>query len=155
MAGARPGLPASGGARGGQGFTIVELLVVMGIFAILFSIGIPVGWDFYYSYQLDSEAQLLSSVLQYARNLSLVNHNESDHGLYVTSSNLVIFQGSSYAGRTVSQDKTFPRVSAITITGGPELVFSGLSGQTASTTFSVTDGRKTKYVYMNSEGLVY
>lgn len=134
---------------------MIELLVVMGIFGILFSIGAPVGWDFYLNYQLDSETQLLTSVLQYARNLSLVNYNEADHGIYVSSANLVIFQGSSYAGRTASQDKTFPRVSAITISGATELVFSNLSGQTASTTFSITDGRKTKYVYVNPEGLVY
>lgn len=134
---------------------MLEVLVVVVILLFMFAIAAPVGLDFYLNYQLDSEARLLTSVLQYSRNLSLVNYNEADHGIYITSSNLVVFQGSSYAGRTTSQDKTFPRVSSITISGATELVFSDLSGQTASTTFSVTDGRKTRYVYVNPEGLVY
>ena len=129
--------------------------MVVGILSVLLAVGAPVGLNFYLDYQLDSEARLLTSVLQYARNLALVNYNEADHGIYINSANLLLFQGSSYASRSVGDDRTFPRISEITVSGATELVFSGLSGQTASTTFSVTDGRKTRYVYVNSEGLVY
>lgn len=137
------------------GVTFLEIIMVIAILSIIFMIGAPVSVQFYLDYQLDSEMRLFSSAIQYARNLSLINHNEADHGIYINNSNLVIFQGSSYAGRTASEDKIFPRVSAITFSGATELIFSALSGETASTTFSVTDSRRTKYIYVNPEGLVY
>ena len=138
------------------GFTIFELLIVFGIFAILAAIGVPIGLNFYLSYQFDAEYELLISLLQNARNLAMVNRNESDHGLFLDTDEFVIFQGSSYSSRVASGDRSFPRASNISIGGLSEIVFSALSGNaSASTTYSLSDGTIIRDLYINSEGLVY
>lgn len=138
-----------------RGFTLIEILIVLGILGIIFFVGWPIGLDFYLDYQLDSETDLLTAILEQARNLSMVNHNESDHGLYVNDKNFIVFQGSTFTSRVSSEDKIFPRVQAINVTGPAELVFAALSGTTASTTYNLSDGRKNRNVYVNAEGLIY
>lgn len=136
------------------GLTVIEILVVIGILAILFAIGLPISINFYFDYILISERDTLVSTLTYARNLALINANESDHGLFLAPNNLVIFQGSSYASRNVSEDKNFPRASAVAISGPNEIVFKSLSSQTASSTYGLSNARRTFNVYVNSEGRI-
>ncbi len=129
--------------------------MVVAILAIILASGLPTAFNFYLDYQFDSEYDVTVSALRLARNLSMVNYNESNHGVYVGDEEFIIFQGSSYAAREASADRSYPRASVITISGPSELVFSALSGQTASTTYVVSDGRKSRDVYVNTEGLVY
>lgn len=138
-----------------KGFTLIEVVISLAILAIIFAVGSPITLDFYLDYQLEAETSLLTSALQQTRNLSMINHNESNHGLYVDADNFVIFQGVSFASRVQNQDKIFPRARLITISGPGELIFTALSGQTASTTYNLSDGRKNKNVYVNAEGLTY
>lgn len=149
-------LPKALASRGkNSGFTIFELLIVFGVLAVIFSLGIPVSYNFYLDYQLNSQRDTLISALRQARNLSLVNYNESDHGVEIAGSQITVFQGASYAARIQTQDKNYPRDSGITISGATELIFTALSGASASTTYTVDDTRKTRTVYVNPEGLVY
>lgn len=128
--------------------------MVIGILVILFAMAFPIGVDFYTSYQLTSETRLLVALLEQARNRAMVNYYESDHGLYIGASDLVLFQGHSYATRDSAQDQDFPRASYVTITGSSELAFEALAGRTASSTITLTNGRQTKYVYVNQEGQI-
>lgn len=137
------------------GFTLIEALIVIGILAVLFSAGLPVGLNFYYDSQFESEYNTLTSMLQLARNLAMANYNQSNFGISINEENFIIFQGSSFAARTVSQDRSFPRATSITVTGPSELVFTQLSGLVASSTFNLSDGRLSRDIYLNSEGLVY
>lgn len=135
---------------------MIEMLMVIGILSFLLAISLPIGFNFYLDYQLDSEANLLDNTLREARNLAMINHHEADHGVYVASDELIVFQGSSYAARDGSQDRIFPRAAGIVISGPAETNFSALSGVTASSTFALTDPRsKTREIFVNPEGLVY
>lgn len=149
-------LPVASAGDKKAGFTLIEVLIVLGILLIIFSVGGPISFNFYLDYQLDAENNLLLSILRHARNLSMVNHNESDHGLYIKTDEFVIFQGASYATRVASQDRGFPRAAVIAATGPAEIIFSSLSGAaSASSTYSLNDGRRTRDIFVNSEGLVY
>lgn len=134
---------------------MIEVLIVIGILAILFSLGIPIARNFYLDYQFDGEIQLLSSLLRHARNLSMVNYNQSGHGLYVGPTDFVVFQGTSYASRVVAQDRIFPRNTGVAVIGPVELVFAALSGQSASSTYTLSVIGKSREIFMNPEGLVY
>lgn len=143
-------------SEGDSGISFIEILLVVGILTIIFSIGLPVAVNFYLDYQLDSETALFVSLLRHARNLALINNNESDHGIFIAANDFVLFQGSSYAARDQAQDQDFGRNSAISISGPSEAVFSALSGQVASSTFTISDNRsRTKTVGVNPGGLVY
>lgn len=138
-----------------SGFTFIEILLVVAIVTAIFAFMLPVSWNFYLDFQFDSEYNLLISLLRNARNLSMVNYNESSHGLYIGSDSFIVFQGQNYASRLVGQDKVFPRNSAVPVTGPDEVLFVSLSGQTSSSTYSLTSGRHTGEIFINPEGLIY
>ena len=138
----------------GRGFTIFEILIGMGILAVIFAIGLPISWNFYINYQFDSEVDTFVSVLEQARNSAMVNRNESPHGVYADANQFVIFQGVNYTGRDVSQDKIFPRSGNVNLNGPSEIVFSALSGQVSSTTYSFSRAQRSSNVYVNSEGAI-
>jgi len=143
-----------------NGFTIFEIIIVFGILAIIFALGLPIAGNFYLDYQFDGEISLIAALLRHTRNLSMVNHNEAAHGLYFDASNFVVFQGASYASRVIAQDRIFSRNTGVTIVGPSELIFSALSGQTSSTTYTLSvglpgQGGKSWEIFVNPEGLVY
>lgn len=142
------------GDKNTGGFTLFEMLLAIGIAVILLAITLPISWDFYVAYQFDSETETLISLLEKARSSALVNRNESAHGFFFSSATFTIFQGSSYASRAVAQDKNFSRNSVITVSGPSELVFSALSGQTSSSTYTVSNSQRSVNVYVNSEGTI-
>ncbi|MEK7133335.1 MAG: hypothetical protein AAB771_01460 [Patescibacteria group bacterium] len=135
-----------------QGLTLLEITVVLGILLLIFAMGTPVALDFYLNYQLSSEQRILISVLKKARNLALVNYNESNHGVYLNSAAFTLFQGNNYLSRDASRDQNFPRAQVVSISGLTEFVFEALSGRTSSSTLTLTDGRKNKFIYINEEG---
>lgn len=137
-----------------SGLSLIEIILTVGIAAILLAVGGPVSLDFYNQYQFDSELENLVSILESARNLAMVNYNESAHGVYVEANNFTIFQGSSYASRNQALDKNFPRNPAIAVSGTGEIVFSVLAGQTASSTFTVANSQRSVNIYVNSEGTI-
>jgi len=141
-----------------NGFTFLEVLITMGILGIIFAIGLPVGLDFYQRYQFDSEASLFISLLESTRNSAMVNLNESSHGVYIDTDDFVIFQGASYAARDTSQDQNFPRSGSMSVSpccgGLAEIVFSALSGQTASSTFTISHLQKSININVNAEGTI-
>ena len=138
-----------------RGFTVFEILIVMGIFTIMVGIAAPTQLGFYLNYQFDSETDLLTALLHQARNLSMVNYNEASHGLYVLSDQFVVFEGDSYAARVQANDKKYPRNTDVAVSGATEIVFTSLSGATASTTFNLNDTRKSRDIFVNPEGLIY
>src|ERR1039458_2199647 len=69
-------------SRTTNGFTLIEVLVVMGILAILSTMGYLITIDFYKSYAFNAERDTIVSLLQKARAASLSNINESPHGVY-------------------------------------------------------------------------
>lgn len=111
-----------------KGFTVVELMIVLGIFAVLFAVGLPIGLDAYRNYLLNSETINLVSFLRRAQSLSFSNRNSSAHGLYLTPDKFIVFEGLNYLSRNASQDQEFYRSTSVQISGPQEIVFSSLSG---------------------------
>ncbi len=138
-----------------NGFSLIEVVVAIGILIVILAMGLPVGFDFYLDYEFDSVAETFNALLKQARTQAMANINENAHGVYINSSSFVVFEGTSYATRVVANDQVFPRNSAITVVGAIEQNFLALNGQTASTTYTVSDSRKNRSIFVNMEGLVY
>ena len=118
---------------GNNGFTLIEVLVVMGILAILSTMGYLVAIDFYKSYAFNAERDTIVSLLQKARAASLSNINQSPHGVYFddTDSQYVVFQGPNYAGRNQVLDQSVPYAPGITRGGSitnTKMIFQQLTG---------------------------
>ncbi|OGG43916.1 hypothetical protein A3G50_02805 [Candidatus Jorgensenbacteria bacterium RIFCSPLOWO2_12_FULL_42_11] len=137
-----------------KGFTILELMLVVGMLIVIFSLGFPIAFDFYKNYQLRAEGDKFISLLETTRNSSMINLNQLPHGIYRDNDNFVIFEGNSFAARNQSQDQNFPRAKTISVAGPNEIIFNSLSGQADSSAFVFNNGIKSFNIYVNQEGQI-
>ncbi len=122
-----------------NGFTILEVLVVIGLIALASSLGLSVSLDVYKSYNFQAEKLLVLALLQKARSESLNNVNSNPHGVYFQSGHYILFEGSSYASRNVSRDLAFVN-NNLSVTGTDEIVFSLFSATTTPVLLTLSDG---------------
>ncbi len=139
----------------GKGFTLIETIIAVAILTILASLGLVFGIDYYKSYSLNAEQNMVISVFQKARSRAQNNINQSPHGVSLQPNSYVIFQGSSYASRNVAYDQTVPKNPAIGVSGISEATFEQLNGNSQTVGDIVLDnGKRTATISINNEGRI-
>lgn len=123
-----------------RGFTLIEILIVVGIMTLLGGVTLIVSMDNYHAYAFRAERDTLVSLLQKARSQSMSNiclptngscTNGKAHGVYVSAGQYTVFQGQSYGARDGAVDEIYlvrgvdvkPKSGSLT-----EVVFAQLSG---------------------------
>jgi len=109
-------------------FTIIELLIVIGIIAILASFSFLFGLDFYKSQQLESQAQTILQTLRRAQLKAMAVELDSSFGVYLTNHNYTLFKGNSYSTRDPLYDEVFDLPEIINVGGLDEVVFLKFEG---------------------------
>ncbi|KKR55704.1 MAG: hypothetical protein UT92_C0001G0047 [Candidatus Curtissbacteria bacterium GW2011_GWA1_40_24] len=140
-----------------NGFTIIEITIVIAIMAAIFGFTAVFGMSFYRQYSFFSEKNNLVAILRKARSRAMSNINQSAHGIYIGSSQYVLFQGSSYASRDSQFDQIFDKSKAVSASGLNEAVFSPSRGDSsASGTIILTDinAGRTRAIEINYEGRI-
>jgi len=112
-----------------RGLTLLEILLVVGIVAILVSLTLPLGLDFYRSQQLETQSQGVIQALRRAQLKAISVESDSSFGVYLTDDNYTLFKGSSYLTRDADFDEVFDLPMIITVSGLQEIVFSKLEGK--------------------------
>ena len=138
--------------KSGAGFTLIEMLVSLGIFVMLMSLGLFLSMDFYRGYTFNYEQNLTVALLQAARSQSMSNINQARHGVHFDSNQYVIFQGSVYDPSS-SLNRAIPHSQAIEISG-PDIIFKQLSGNSAGGSIEIRTGAKTVTISVNSQGRI-
>jgi prepilin-type N-terminal cleavage/methylation domain-containing protein len=135
-----------------DGFTLIEVLVVLGIFSVLASFGCLATMDFYKSYAFDAERSSVIAILQKARSQSLANINNTAYGVHFGSGQYVIFQGSVYnSGSSLNQN--IPAGAGTNVSGLIDVTFAQLSGDAGSGgNLTLSDGKRLTEISINSEG---
>lgn len=137
-----------------QGFTLVEVAVVMAIFGFLVAMGLFFDFSLYRGSSFHSDVDIFASVLQRARSRAINNINESRHGVFIDSDKYVLFQGSSY-GLEPGFDQPISRNGGLVFGGPSEIIFDQLSGDSNFEGDIIISGNgKTATVTMNNEGLI-
>ena len=136
------------------GFTIVEIIVVLGILGILLVGTAPVAWEFYQGIDLKSEYQNYKAYLKLARANALANKNTSPHGVYFGEGGATIYQGANFAGRDQSKDQFFPKSVLVTVSGSSEINFTPLSGKSSDATVTLTNPRGSFNINVNTQGKI-
>ncbi|MEJ0001779.1 MAG: prepilin-type N-terminal cleavage/methylation domain-containing protein [bacterium] len=163
-------------STGNKGFTLIEMLIVVGIITIVGGISLFFGFDSLRGYSFHSDRDVLVSALQHARAEAMANicrgasgdcTTGKSHGVKIRPDeypdSFVVFQGTSYAAHLTTSDKSFDAVleskPSITYSGADEVVFTQLSGETNSANeiaITVTDHNtgKTDTIRINHAGQI-
>ncbi|MDD4989423.1 MAG: type II secretion system protein [Candidatus Pacebacteria bacterium] len=146
-----------------RGFSLVELLVVVGILAILVVVVGPKVVGFYSAYQLDTLSQDLVQTIRLADMRAMQSEGSSPYSVHLVNGSggsFTLYRGTNFASRDTNYDEvhSLPNSLSLTYSGaGPEINFTKLEGITANTgsiTITWPDGNQSKTVTVNSYGVV-
>jgi prepilin-type N-terminal cleavage/methylation domain-containing protein len=147
-----------------SGFTLIEILISIGILAVVAGLGLFVSFDVYRHSSFISDERILISVLQKARNQSLNNINQVRHGVHFATSpqSFVIFECPSGTPQctTYTSNPTTDQVIAtsrdlIFPYGVPsDVIFNQLSGDTTAQTIVLESQGTQHSITINSEGSI-
>lgn len=120
----------------GKGFTVVELLIVVGITVVLAAAAAPIYSNLQVSTQLDEASAQITQDLRLAREQSRAGVYGVSHGVLFGANSYTLYQGASYAARDATYDQinTFSKALAITTTfPGNEVTFTTGTGAPSAT----------------------
>lgn len=139
----------------GEGFTLLELMLVVALGTVITALTVPVGIRFFQTQSLDESADTLLSNLRRAEAQAMFQKNDSAFGVKFLSGSYILFQGSSYASSTQSEVESFSLPSGITMSGIDEVVFAKLTGvPNATGTLTMTSGGGSRALNINAQGKV-
>ncbi len=114
------------------GFTLIEILIVIGIFLIISSIVFFSFSNLNKVQALDKSAMSVASVLEEARSLTLSSKDSSQYGVFFDDDEVVLFKGEDYDPNEIVKTVSLnPLVEISEIFGGDadEVVFERLTGK--------------------------
>ncbi|QQS15464.1 MAG: prepilin-type N-terminal cleavage/methylation domain-containing protein [Candidatus Moraniibacteriota bacterium] len=139
-----------------QGFTIIELLLVVAIFFAVAGFAPAFYNRFFLQDAVVEAADRIAGSLRNAQGFSLAGKGSLPWGVALNGNAVVLFQGNSFATRNTALDRQIALPSSVSISGLSETVFARVSGMpTAPLTISLTaSGGVSRSVLMNSLGVV-
>ena len=141
-----------------KGVTFIELMVVIGVLAIIFAASVPGFAFFQKGSSLDNDAEKIVNLLRLAQSKSLSSEGSGQYGVYFQFPNqYVLFKGVDYAGRDISYDKIYNISSEAEIYSGlTEFVFERVTGfvnQPGDVSLRlISDPLETKTIYIEGSG---
>jgi prepilin-type N-terminal cleavage/methylation domain-containing protein len=150
-----------------SGFSLIEILIVLGIFAFVAALTLFVSLDVYRGDSFHAEEDRLFTSLEKARSQAISNMcfgpgctDGKPHGVHFATTQYTIFQGASWATRDTALDEVVPIQSkTITVTGFTDVLFIQLVGTATfnpagSNTLLLKDtaGKDVSTIYVTSEG---
>lgn len=149
------------------GFTLVEILIILGILAILFTISSLNLSNTIPKNTLDNAVELLVADIKQQQLSALTGDTEgqstsSDYGVFFTSGKYTLFRGSSYnANDSANYDIKLDDINSSTTASGSIIVFEKNSGliknfQPSGNTITLTHLNigQTKTVSINKYGII-
>lgn len=139
--------------------TMIEVLVVLGLFTMTAAIGMAFSFDSYRAYLFRSEYGNISQLLAKARNYAANNFDESAHGVHIGSNSYTLFVGDTYSASDPN-NITFEKSDVVAISGATKIVFEQLSGNlktcdsSPSCEITFSYGAKTATVSVNDVGAI-
>lgn len=145
-----------------RGFTLVEILAVVGILVILSAISIQVFNRYKERQSLDLNAQMISESLREARSQTLDSLEGSSYGVHLATSTITLFKGVTFDSLD-PENKTRELVSPVIIVSstvpGDVVVFERLTGATlnSGSLFVGVSGKEVpvKEIIIEPTGIVY
>ena len=137
------------------GFTLIELSLVMALFAIILSLAVPYGLRFFRIERLDSVSRDILTNLRFAQSQAISQQEDSEYGIYIQEDSFVVFRGTSYVSREVLSDEIFDFSNQVIISGLSEIVFYRLTGiPSDSGEIRLESEDRTNIITINQQGAI-
>lgn len=144
--------------RSGQaGFTLLEVLLSVGIIVLLAGLSVPVYVSFNNRNDLDVATQSLAENLRRAEVYARGVKADDQWGVAVHSGVITLYKGVSYVARDTNYDEDTSVSSALTFGGLGEVVFTKLDAMpsvTGNITITQPNTNESKTVSINAKGMV-
>ena len=145
-----------------KGFSLIEILVVIGIFVAIFSITLYFFSGVDKKESLEKDVSGVTALIRNARLLSIASKNASVFGIHFESNRVVLFEGSNYAiggpNQKVIDLSNKVYLSSYSLNnGGPDIIFSRLVGDTlnyGSVTLSLKDNSTSTTITILKTGVI-
>lgn len=122
-----------------KGFSLIEMIIVLAIISIVGSVSVVSFNTMLRLGAIKQAASLYVDSLKEAQNKSKLMEDDTDWGVKIINSNIVVFSGSSYTARNSIRDITYNISNNLNISGPTEILFTKFTGLPTSygmTTFS-------------------
>ena len=145
-----------------KGLSIAEILVALGIMALVVSIFLSTFISFRKNQALDKDTEAIVEVLVEARRQTLDSKNSSNYGVHLSAAQITSFTGGVYNSGD-SSNINYPLNSTDTILtislvgGGSDVVFNRLTGETSESGTVVVSSpgiSRTKTVTIYKTGVI-
>ena len=158
-------LPAASSRRGGlptvarrakAGFTVLELILVIAIFAIAVASVLPFLAKFQQTQTLSTVHENIVQSLRRAQHRAVIGERDSAWGVRFLSGSYVLYAGNSYAGRTTGLDERHTVAAVYSFAGRTEITFRKLGGSAMTGgTLTINGGAGgVKTIQVNSVGKI-
>lgn len=138
-----------------NGFTLIELILVIALVAIISSFSAPVYTSFISKNNLENKTFEIKGVLTKAESNTISGKQDLNWGVYFLPNKFILFAGDSYISRNPAFDETHSFPSSVSVSGISEIVFQSPRGQPSTTgTITITSQGDSNTVSINSEGSV-
>lgn len=148
-----------------RSFTLVELLIVVGIVGLLVALAFPALHDFRLASSLDNATEEIINALRLTQNKTTASEGDSVWGIYFSTNTLphqyTLFKGENYASRDMLADEVSKisetvLISEINLGGNPEIVFNKVSGESRQSgsikLISKADSSQSRTIYIETSG---
>jgi prepilin-type N-terminal cleavage/methylation domain-containing protein len=116
-----------------KGFTVIEILIVLAVLSILFSLLLSVFFNLADYRALERDCAEIRAYLEEARIYTQSSRLESSYGVYFNTNGIELFRGDSWSTKEESlkthQFNSFVSVSDSSLGGADEVVFHRLFGE--------------------------
>ncbi len=140
---------------GQRGFSLIELVVTMGLLAVIIALATPTLTSLYHRNDVALVTQAVVTSIRRAQTLAAAGANDGSWGVQIGTSSVVVFQGDSYPKRDLTQDDLTPYPSPVTVTGSSQYIFVEMGATTtASTTVLTTGTGDSRTLTVNAYGTI-
>lgn len=138
------------------GFTLVEVLLTIATVGVLTLITVPLLGIFQVKNNIAIATADVVNALYAAQVRSHGVKGDEQWGVYITPSQITVFQGTSFASRNTNEDKVVDMTSITSVTGVTEVVFSKVYAAPSTTgdiTLTATQGGQ-HTITLTSQGVI-
>ncbi|MFB6181453.1 MAG: prepilin-type N-terminal cleavage/methylation domain-containing protein [Candidatus Magasanikbacteria bacterium] len=141
-----------------KGFTLIEVLVVVGIIIVISALSLPFYGKFVNMNSINSQVTEVRKNIRLAQEEAQAGKHNSNHGIHFTTTSYTHYVGSDFNSRDKNKDEDYDLNNKLEFISSFEVNFSkdtGLPSATGTITIKNTNNGKTADISINEEGLIY